>query len=65
MYDAEENFHKWEPAGTWEYNNVAYGLLAYLVQVISGVAFAEYCRAKIFEPLEMKQTSWYLADRAA
>ncbi len=62
LYDPEENFHKWAPETDWEYNNVAYGLLAYLVEVISGVAFADFCKANIFEPLGMTQTSWYLAD---
>ena len=41
---------------------MAYGLLAFLVEIISGVAFAEYCTVNIFEPLGMTQTSWYLAD---
>ena len=62
LYDAKENFHPWAPETNWEYNNVAYGLLAFLVEVISGVAFAEFCRVNIFEPLGMAQTSWYLAD---
>ena len=62
LYDPGENFHKWAPETNWEYNNVAYGLLAFLVEIISGVAFAEYCTVNIFEPLGMTQTSWYLAD---
>ena len=62
LYDPEENFHKWAPQTNWEYNNVAYGLLAYLVEVLSGVAFSDVCTANIFEPLGMTQTSWYLAD---
>jgi CubicO group peptidase (beta-lactamase class C family) len=61
-YDAGENFHPWPPEGGWEYCNVSYGLAAYLVEVIAGTPFAEYCKNRIFEPLGIDETSWYLAD---
>lgn len=61
-YQASENFHPWPPEGGWEYNNVAYGLIAYLVEVIAETPFAEYCRRRIFGPLGLDETSWYLAD---
>lgn len=65
-YNAEENFHTWKP-GTiktpiWSYSNVGFGLLGYLVEVISGRDFAAYSRENIFGPLGMKSTGWYLAD---
>ena len=59
-YSATENFHEWEPGGGWSYCNVAYGLLAYLVEAISETPFEEYCQSHIFKPLGMNQTSWYL-----
>jgi CubicO group peptidase (beta-lactamase class C family) len=62
FYDAAENFHPWAPGDRFEYNNVAFGLLAYVVEAVSKAPFAGYCRKHLFEPLEMKQTSWYLAD---
>ncbi len=62
FYDPRENFQLWEPGDRWEYNNVAFGLLGYLVERISGESFAHYCRTHIFQPLEMNETSWYLAD---
>jgi CubicO group peptidase (beta-lactamase class C family) len=61
-YQASENFHPWPPEGGWEYNNVAYGLVAYLVEVIAEVPFAEYCQHRIFDPLGLDETSWYLAN---
>jgi len=61
-FDAQENFHPWAPGERWDYCNVAYGLLGYLVESISGVDFARVCRRDIFEPLQMKETSWYLRD---
>jgi CubicO group peptidase (beta-lactamase class C family) len=62
FYDAQENFEVWGPGDRWEYNNVAFGLLGYLVERISGESFADYCQTHVFQPLEMNETSWYLAD---
>jgi len=62
FYDAEENFHEWSPGERYTYNNVAFGLLGYLVEILSGEPFPDYCRSHIFAPLGMTETSWYLAD---
>jgi len=62
FFAAAENFHPWAPGEQFEYNNVAFGLLAYLVEVISETSFDEYCRSQLFEPLGMTDTSWYLRD---
>jgi len=67
-YDAKENFHTWKPgtiktpSGPRAYTNVGYGLLGYLVEVLSGMDFAEYCKKYIFFPLGMTQTGWHLDD---
>ena len=60
-YDRGGNFHPFGPEGGWDYCNVAYGLIAYLVEEIAKVPFAQYCNERIFAPLEMRETSWYLA----
>ena len=62
FYNAEENFNDWEPGKAYDYCNVAYGLLAHLVERLSDTPFGDYCRTNIFQPLEMSETSWYLAD---
>jgi CubicO group peptidase (beta-lactamase class C family) len=67
-YDAKENFHTWKPgtvktpSGPRAYTNVGYGLLGYLVEILSGMDFSEYCKKHIFIPLGMTQTGWHLAD---
>lgn len=61
-YSRTENFHPWAPSGGWDYCNVAYGLIAYLTERVAGIPFATYCRENIFAPLDMPETSWYLAD---
>jgi len=67
-YSKEENFQTWKPGtieipkGPRAYTNVGFGLLGYLVEVMSGQDFSEYCQKNIFTPLGMKNTGWYLAD---
>lgn len=67
-YSESENFHTWKPgtveipSGPRAYSNVGFGLLGYLVEVISGTDFSRYCQKNIFTPLGMKSTGWYLAD---
>ncbi len=62
FYDPEANFHSWEPGTNWGYSNVAYGLLGYLVETLSGESFTHYCREHIFKPLGMDQTGWLLSE---
>jgi CubicO group peptidase (beta-lactamase class C family) len=61
-YDAELNFHSWAPGDGFAYNNIAFAVIAYMVECVTGKAFAEYCWSEIFEPLGMTNTSWYLKD---
>jgi CubicO group peptidase (beta-lactamase class C family) len=44
------------------YSNIGVCLLAYLVEVVSGTDYNEYCKQNIFEPLEMFNTSHAYAD---
>ncbi len=60
-YDSESNFYSWPPGSTWAYCNHGFVLIGYLVQVISGIPFDQYCRDSIFSPLGMTNSSWFLA----
>lgn len=64
-YDAAGNFLPTAPGEAYSYSNLGFGLLGYLVEVVSGEAFGEYTRKGIFEPLGMDETGWYLSDIAA
>jgi CubicO group peptidase (beta-lactamase class C family) len=47
------------PPGTrYSYSNTGYNLAAIIVSRVSGQSFAEFSRARIFEPLGMTSTSW-------
>jgi CubicO group peptidase (beta-lactamase class C family) len=41
------------------YSNIGYAVLGYLVELLSGQPFDKYCKEHIFEPLDMKNTSYY------
>lgn len=46
------------PLEELRYSNMAYTLIGYLVQELSGTPFPEYVRTEIFEPLEMESTAF-------
>lgn len=47
------------PGQRWTYS-VATDVLAYLVELVSGMPFAQYLAENIFEPLEMTDTDFYV-----
>ncbi len=51
-----------EPGSNYNYANVGYALIGYLVELISGEEFNEYCKKNIFEPLGMKNSSYFYKD---
>jgi CubicO group peptidase (beta-lactamase class C family) len=61
-YDAEQNFLTCAPGEKYSYSNVGYGLIGHLVERISGVSLTDYTRERIFEPLGMEETGWYLSE---
>jgi CubicO group peptidase (beta-lactamase class C family) len=61
-YDADGNFKTDCPGEVNVYSNIAVGLLGHVVEQVSGTPFEEFCRQRIFAPLEMEQTSFRLAD---
>ncbi|KAA6438745.1 serine hydrolase [Dyadobacter flavalbus] len=58
-YHKVENFIQAAPGDTFEYSNMGYALLGYLVERISKMPFDQYCQRKIFAPLGMHQSSWF------
>ena len=52
---------RYEPGTRWEYS-AATSVAGRLVEVISGMSFDEYLRTRIFEPLQMRDTYFYLPE---
>jgi CubicO group peptidase (beta-lactamase class C family) len=61
-YDPDNNYNGWAPGAAWEYSNIGIGLAGYLVELLSGQPFDDYCEQEIFTPLRMYETAWHLAD---
>ena len=62
-YYPEKSFYSTvAPGAGWKYCNNAFVLVAYLVEVITGIPFDQYCEKNIFTPLGMKETSWFLSE---
>ncbi|MGX5858754.1 serine hydrolase domain-containing protein [Dyadobacter jiangsuensis] len=68
-YYANKNFAGVEPGSRFEYSNIGFALLGYLVERIAKMPFDQYSKTHLFAPLEMRHTSWSLkqfrSDRLA
>jgi CubicO group peptidase (beta-lactamase class C family) len=61
-YDATQNFDSHPPTTTWSYCNACVTLAGYHVQALTNTAFDDYCKAHIFTPLGMTESSYRLAS---
>jgi CubicO group peptidase (beta-lactamase class C family) len=50
------------PGVDYQYSNMGYAVLEYLVEYFSHQTFEEYCKDNIFEPLNMSNTSFHYVD---
>ena len=57
-----KNWNDYPPGERQSYSCTAYELLGFLVEQISHLSFPEYCTKNIFEPLNMKNTSYHPLD---
>ncbi|TVR76249.1 MAG: T9SS C-terminal target domain-containing protein [Chitinophagaceae bacterium] len=61
-YNQNQNFFNSQPGTVYQYSNMASALSGYLVEVISGMPFNEYCNQHIFTPFCMNNTRWFLSE---
>ena len=50
-----------QPGAAWSYS-IAYDALGYLVQVVSGMSFEAFLQRRIFQPLGMVDTGFYVPE---
>ena len=55
------NWKNFPPGTDHVYSSIGYEILGYIVERISNQNFDEYCRQHIFEPLDMKNSSFHLS----
>ncbi|WP_316825289.1 serine hydrolase domain-containing protein [Pedobacter miscanthi] len=61
----KENFSNSKPGKRASYSNIASALAAYLIEVKSGLSFADFTRKYIFKPLQMNHTNWFETKKNA
>ena len=60
-YYSKENFGSRAPGALYGYSNIASALAAYLIEVKSGMTYAEFTIRYILNPLKMNQSGWFLS----
>jgi CubicO group peptidase (beta-lactamase class C family) len=53
---------QFEPGSEWKYCQSGINTAARVVEVVSGLAFDDFCDRRLFGPLEMKDTTFYLSE---
>lgn len=57
-YNAKKNFTASAPGTQYEYSNISFGLVGYLVERIAGQPFDQVSRAEVLQPLGMTASTW-------
>jgi CubicO group peptidase (beta-lactamase class C family) len=60
QYYNPSNYLIYPPGHYLQYCNYAFGLIGYMIEVITEMPFEQYCQDSIFIPLGMDETSWFL-----
>ncbi len=55
---------QYEPGAQWKYTQSGINTAARIVEVVSGTAFDTFVRQRILQPLDMKNTTFYLDESA-
>jgi CubicO group peptidase (beta-lactamase class C family) len=53
---------KFQPGTKWGYSTAGIDVLCRVVEVVSGQPFATFIQQRIFDPLEMRDTTWWLTS---
>jgi CubicO group peptidase (beta-lactamase class C family) len=53
---------QYEPSAKWQYTQSGINLAARLVEIVSGLSFDTFVQQRIFDPLGMKNTTFYPTD---
>ena len=61
-YEPTANFLTAEPGAQRRYCNTCYALLGYLAEAISSTPFERLAADRLFTPLGMSETAWFLRD---
>ncbi len=51
-----------EPRKAWQYSNPGIATLGRIVEVVSGIPYEKFCADRIFRPLQMNDTHFYIPE---
>ncbi len=60
--EAQVTYAAFAPGEQFLHSNVGIALAGCLVETVSGISFDAYCKQRIFDPLGMTDTHWFLQD---
>ena len=61
-YYSKDNFLNVKPGTYREYSNIAAALAGYIVEIRTGEKLNNYSKRRIFKPLKMNDTGWFLSE---
>lgn len=62
QYYSKANFGDGPAGGTSSYSNIGSALVAYLIELKSGLSYAEFTKKYILKPLKMDHSGWHVSD---
>ena len=62
LYDERYNWVAPGVEAEMVYANMGYALIGHLVSELTGESFPDYCQTRIFDPLGMEKTAWFLGE---
>lgn len=61
-FKKEKSWKDYAPGENVTYTTIDINLLGFVLENITGQTYSDFCKENIFEPLEMKNTSYFLDD---
>jgi CubicO group peptidase (beta-lactamase class C family) len=61
IYYSQDNYNPWPPATQDDYCNIGAAICGYIVELLAD-SFPIWCHDSVFEPLNMYETAWFLAQ---
>lgn len=59
---SKSNFSNFKPGEKYEYSNEGATLAALIIEQVTGMSFSKFTQKYIFEPLEMRNTTWFYEE---
>ncbi|UCF71690.1 MAG: serine hydrolase [candidate division WOR-3 bacterium] len=61
IYYSTDNYNPWPPATEDDYCNIGAAICGYIIEQLAD-SFPVRCRGSLFDPLDMNETAWFIAD---